>query len=157
MSRITFMVNGAKVECDLPPQTPLLYYLRNDLELNGPKFGCGLGQCGACTILVDGVATRSCITMVEDVEAAEIVTLDGLGNRENPHPLQKAFIDKQAMQCGYCTNGMIMTAAGLLSENATPTEDEIKQTLSANLCRCGAHKRVVAAIQQGAREMADDS
>lgn len=157
MSRITFMVNGVRVGCDLPPETPLLYYLRNDLELNGPKFGCGLGQCGACTILVDGVATRSCITMVEDVAAAEIITLDGLGNRENPHPLQKAFIDRQAMQCGYCTNGMIMTAAELLSENATPTEDEIRQALSANLCRCGAHQRVIAAIQQGAREMADDS
>ncbi len=156
-STINFIVNGSKCECDLPSGTPLLYYLRNDLELNGPKFGCGLGQCGACTILVNGVATRSCITLVEDVSDAEVITLDGLGSREDPHPLQSAFIDQQAAQCGYCMNGMIMTAVGFLAKNSTPTEGEIKEAVSANLCRCGTHQRIIAAIKQGAKGMANES
>lgn len=150
------VINGKEVFCTVNPQTPLLYFLRNDLSLNGPKFGCGLGQCGACSILVDGEVERSCITMVEDVKNKEVLTLEGLGSRANPHPLQKAFMDHQAMQCGYCSNGMIMTAAALLNENPVRTEDEIKQALSENLCRCGAHQRVVAAVRQGAKEMADE-
>lgn len=150
-------VNAAEVVCTVSAETPLLYFLRNDLGLNGPKFGCGLGQCGACMVLVNGVAIRSCITRVADVEDKEVITLEGLGTRGNPHPLQKAFIDWQAMQCGYCTNGMIMTAVSLLNEIPVPTDKEIKHALSANLCRCGAHQRVIAAIKQGAQEMANES
>ena len=143
-------VNSETLVVSVTPETPLLYVLRNDAKLNGPKFGCGLGQCGACTVLLDGVATRSCITPISSVARAKVVTLEGLGTVERPHPLQRAFIDEQAAQCGYCTNGMIMTAKGLLDGNPRPTTQEIKQALSNNLCRCGSHLRVVRAVQRAA-------
>jgi len=135
----------ATVDCD--GQTPLLYVLRNDLSLNGPKFGCGLGQCGACTVLIDGQPARSCVMPVAAVGGRSIVTLDGLSTNGAPHPLQRAFIEAQAVQCGYCVNGMIMTAKALLERNKAPTEDEIKRALSGNLCRCGSHNRIVKAVQ----------
>src|SRR5699024_7160045 len=125
----------------------LLYVLRDELKLNGPKFGCGLTQCGACTVLVDGQAIRSCQTPVSEIEDAEITTLDGLGSEDNPGPLQQAFIDEQAAQCGYCMNGMIMTAKALLEDNPDPSDDDIRQALAPNLCRCGTHTRVLRAIK----------
>ena len=150
MSSIALTVNGRAHTVDLDPATPLLYALSDDLALNGPKFGCGLGQCGACTVLIDGVARRSCITPLSSVGNAKIVTLEGLGTLERPHALQRAFIDEQAAQCGYCTNGMIMTAKGLLDGNPKPSAQEIKQALSNNLCRCGTHLRIVKAVQRAA-------
>ena len=140
---------SVSVECD--GQTPLLYVLRNDLALNGPKFGCGLGQCGACTVLLDGKPVRSCVMPVASVGNAQISTLDGLSRDGAPDPLQRAFIEAQAAQCGYCTNGMIMTAKALLEQNKAPTEGEIKQALSGKLCRCGSHNRIVRAVQQAAK------
>jgi nicotinate dehydrogenase subunit A len=140
------------VSCE--EDTPLLYILRNDLALNGPKFGCGLGQCGACTVLINGQPTRSCIAAVGDVGEAPIVTLDGLSTGDKPHPLQRAFIDVQAAQCGYCTNGMIMTAKALLDANRNPVDAAIKDALSANLCRCGIHNRIVKAVRIAATELA---
>jgi len=125
--------------------------LRNDLALNGPQFGCGLGQCGACTVLINGKAVRSCVMPVASVGEASIVTLDGLSKGGAPHALQRAFIEAQAAQCGYCTNGMIMTAAALLEQKKVPTEGEIKQALSGNLCRCGSHNRIVKAVQLAAK------
>src|SRR6266567_9513209 len=136
MSNVTLKVNGKAHTLDIDPSTPLLYILRNDLELRGPRFGCGLGQCGACTILVDGEAVRSCQLPVSGVGVGKITTLEGLGTVEKPHRLQQAFIDEQAVQCGYCINGMIMQAAALLAKNAKPSADEIKQALAENLCRC---------------------
>ena len=128
------------------PDTPLLYVLRNDFELNGAKFGCGLSQCGACTVLVDGVATRSCVTPIGSSSRAEITTLEGLGTLDKLHPLQQAFIDEQAAQCGYCTNGMIMAAKELLDRNPRPTEAQVRDALAGNLCRCGTHNRIVRAV-----------
>jgi nicotinate dehydrogenase subunit A len=145
-------INGQTLVASVTPETPLLYVLRNDAKLNGPKFGCGLGQCGACTVLLDGVATRSCITPISTVGGAKVVTLEGLGTVERPHPLQQAFIDEQAAQCGYCTNGMIMTAKAFLDTNPRPATQEIKQALSNNLCRCGTHLRVVKAVQRAAEQ-----
>jgi nicotinate dehydrogenase subunit A len=145
-------VNGETLVVSVTPETPLLYVLRNDAKLNGPKFGCGLGQCGACTVLLDGVPTRSCITPISAVGNAKVVTLEGLGTVEHPHPMQQAFIDEQAAQCGYCTNGMIMTAKAFLDTNPRPTTQEIKQALSNNLCRCGTHLRVVKAVQRAAEQ-----
>jgi nicotinate dehydrogenase subunit A len=145
-------VNGATLAVSVTPETPLLYVLRNDGKLNGPKFGCGLGQCGACTVLLDGVATRACVTLISAVGSANVVTLEGLGTLEKPHALQQAFIDEQAAQCGYCTNGMIMTAKAFLDTNPRPTVQQIKQALSNNLCRCGTHLRVVKAIQRVAEQ-----
>lgn len=145
--RIGLRVNDEFREADVSPDTPLLYVLRDDFGLLGPKFGCGLGQCGACTVHVDGRAVRSCITPVEAVADSAIVTLEGLGGPENAHPLQQAFIDHQALQCGYCTNGMIMTAAAFLSHNPDPDETGIRGALSANLCRCGSHSRIVEAVK----------
>ena len=147
-------VNGQSREATAEATTPLLYVLRNDLELNGPKFGCGLGQCGACMVLVDGVAMRSCQMPVSAVEDKPVTTLEGLGSRDSLHPLQKAFIDEQAMQCGYCINGMIMSAKALLDRNPEANEAEIKVALDGNLCRCGSHNRIVRAIERAAREMA---
>jgi nicotinate dehydrogenase subunit A len=126
--------------------------LRNDAKLNGPKFGCGLGQCGACTVLLDGVATRACITSISAVGSGKVVTLEGLGTIEKPHALQRAFIDEQAVQCGYCTNGMIMTAKAFLDTNPRPTVQQRKEALSNNLCRCGTHLRVVKAVQRAAEQ-----
>ena len=135
------------------PETPLLYVLRNDLGLNGPKFGCGLGQCGACAASVGGTLTRTCSIALRDVGDAPIVTLEGLGTTQKLHPLQKAFIDEQAAQCGYCSNGMIMAAKALLDQNRNPSEDEIKDALADQLCRCGVHNRVVRAVRRAAMEL----
>jgi nicotinate dehydrogenase subunit A len=145
-------VNGrvAPVSVD-DPDTPLLYVLRDDLGLHGPRFGCGLGQCGACTVHVDGQAVRSCITPVSSLKAgAKIVTLEGLGSLDKPHPVQAAFIAEQAAQCGYCINGMIMQSAALLNETPKPDEAAIRQALAQNLCRCGTHQRIVRAVQRAA-------
>jgi nicotinate dehydrogenase subunit A len=148
---IRIRVNGSEHEVSAAPDTPLLYVLRNDLSLNGPKFGCGLGQCGACTVHVDGAPRRSCVTDVSAVVGKEVVTLEGLGTAERPHPVQQAFIDEQAAQCGYCMNGMIMRAAALLARTPRPARDEILTAMSANLCRCGTHMRIVRAIERAAQ------
>jgi nicotinate dehydrogenase subunit A len=153
---IDLNVNDKEVQLDIEPDTPLLYALRNDLKLNGPKFGCGVAQCGACTVLVDGDPARSCITPVGSVVGRGIVTLEGLGSREDPHPLQAAFIREQAMQCGYCANGMMMTAAALLEKEENPTEEQIRMALRGNLCRCGAHGRIVRAISEAAQIYSGD-
>ena len=146
------LVNGEARAVDAAPDTPLLYVLRNDLGLNGPKFGCGLGQCGACAALVGGKLTRTCSVALADVKDAPIVTLEGLGTLQKPHPLQKAFIDAQAAQCGYCSNGMIMAAKALLDRNPKPSDEEIKDALADQLCRCGIHNRVVSAVRKVALE-----
>jgi nicotinate dehydrogenase subunit A len=150
---VTLVVNNRSRMLDVDPDTPLLYVLRNDLELHGPKFGCGLGQCGACTVLMDGVAIRSCVTPVSSVAQRKISTLEGLGSAAKPHPIQRAFIEEQAAQCGYCINGMIMTAKALLDRSPTPTDGEIKQALAGNLCRCGTHLRIIRAIRRAAVAM----
>lgn len=147
-------VNGQPVTVRCEEDVPLLYILRNDLSLNGPKFGCGLGQCGACTALVDGIPVRSCMTAIGSVGNASVETLDGLAVDGRLHPLQVAFLDTQAAQCGYCTNGMIMTAKALLDKNGSPDDAAIRNALSANLCRCGVHNRIVQAVHLAAREMA---
>ena len=147
-------VNGQPREATVEADTPLLYVLRNDLELNGAKFGCGLGQCGSCTVLVDGQPERSCRVPVGAVADKPITTLEGLGTPDAPHPLQKAFIDEQAMQCGYCINGMIMSAKALLDRNPRPDATAIRAALEGNLCRCGSHNRIVRAIERAARELA---
>jgi nicotinate dehydrogenase subunit A len=147
----TIRVNGTQVTVDADPATPLLYILRNDAGLTGPHFGCGLGQCGACTVHINGQAVRSCQRPLSSVGAQdEIVTLEGLGKPDNPHKLQTAFIEEQAVQCGYCTNGMIMQAADFLSKNPKPSEAEIKTALANNLCRCAAHLRIVRAVKRAA-------
>ncbi len=152
-SQITLRVNGTdhKVAVD-DPDMPLLYALRDDLQLRSPKFGCGLGQCGACTVLIDGEATRSCIIRAVDAEGRQITTLEGLGSPEQPSRVQAAFIAVQAAQCGYCTNGMIMTATALLNRQPHPTEGDVREALAQNLCRCGSHVRVLAAVLRAARE-----
>jgi nicotinate dehydrogenase subunit A len=147
-------VNGTARRANVEPDTPLLYILRNDLELSGPRFGCGLSQCGACTVLIDGRPTRSCVTPVVSVGAKSVLTLEGLGSKDKLHPLQKAFIEEQAAQCGYCTNGMIMAAKALLDRTPKPTEAQIKKGLAANLCRCGTHNRIVRAVLRASREAA---
>jgi nicotinate dehydrogenase subunit A len=151
---LTLTVNGNARTVAVEPDTPLLYVLRNDLELNGAKFGCGLAQCGACTVVVDGKATRSCVTPVGSVTGKPITTIEGLGSLERLHPLQRAFIAEQAAQCGYCINGMVMTAKALLDRNKQPTEPQIRAALADNFCRCGTHNRIVRAIQRAAKEMA---
>jgi nicotinate dehydrogenase subunit A len=143
-------VNGSDHDIAVQPDTPLLNVLHNDLALNGPKFGCGLGQCGACTVHVDGAPRRSCVTDISSVVGKEVVTLEGLGTPDRPHPLQQAFIDEQAAQCGYCINGMIMRAAALLARTPHPSRDEILSAMSANLCRCGTHMRIVRAVARAA-------
>jgi nicotinate dehydrogenase subunit A len=148
--RIT--VNGTEHAVTAEGNTPLLYILRNDLGLNGPKFGCGLGQCGACTALIAGHETRTCLFPLSAVGEAPILTLEGLGTEEKPHPLQKAFIAEQAAQCGYCTNGMIMTAKALLDRSPHPDRAEICQALAGNLCRCGTHLRIIGAIESVAKD-----
>jgi nicotinate dehydrogenase subunit A len=154
MSTITLKVNGSTHTLDLDPATPLLYALSDDLGLRGPKFGCGLGQCGACTVIIKGQAIRSCITPVSQVEGAGITTLEGLGTAEKPHPLQKAFIDEQAAQCGFCVNAVIMTAKALLDKNPKASDQEIQQGLSNVLCRCFTHVRMLRAIKRAGQEMA---
>jgi nicotinate dehydrogenase subunit A len=146
-------VNGKKHSLDVTPDTPLLYVLRNDLGLNGPKFGCGLGQCGACTVLMDGTAILSCVMTVAQTAGHRIVTLEGLGSPEKPHPLQRAFIEEQAAQCGYCSNGMIMKSKELLDRTPNPTEPEIRQALASNLCRCGTHNNIIRAVRRAAGEI----
>ncbi len=143
---ISLKVNGSTRSVDAEPDTPLLYILRNDLDLNGAKFGCGLAQCGACTVLVNGTAVRSCVTPIGRLGQAEITTIEGLGTVEKPHPLQTAFIEEQAAQCGYCINGMIMSAAELLKSNSQPKEDDVRRALAGNLCRCGTHNRIIRAV-----------
>lgn len=144
-------VNGSTYQIEADADTPLLYILRNDLALNGPKFGCGLGECGACTVLIDGVAARSCVLPLRSVAGHDITTLEGLGSPETPGPVQQAFIDQQAAQCGYCLNGMIMTIQALLNRHPHPTEQQIRQELKYNLCRCGTHIEIVAAALQAAQ------
>jgi len=148
---ISLKVNGSTRSVDAEPDTPLLYVLRNDLELNGAKFGCGLAQCGACTVLVNGTATRSCVTPIGRLGEAEVTTIEGLGTLEKPHPLQSAFIEEQAAQCGYCINGMIMSAAELLKRKQHPTEEDVRAGLAANLCRCGTHNRIIRAVMRAAQ------
>jgi len=150
MARISLRVNNQSRVVDTDPTTPLLYVLRDDLELHGPRFGCGLGQCGACTVIMDGSAVRSCSIPVTAAQNRSITTLEGLGSLEHPHFLQTAFIEEQAAQCGYCMNGMIMTAKVLLDKNPHPNDDQIKQALNGNLCRCGSHVRVIRAIKRAA-------
>jgi nicotinate dehydrogenase subunit A len=150
---LTLKVNGKSHRVEAEPDTPLLYALRNDLALNGAKFGCGLAQCGACTVLVDGKAALSCVTTVGNASGAEVVTLEGLGNIDNPHPLQRAFIAEQAAQCGYCVPGMIMGAMDLLARNPNPNAQDVREALAGNLCRCGTHDRIVRAVLRAAREM----
>jgi nicotinate dehydrogenase subunit A len=152
MAKYTLRVNGAQRDVVVEGDTPLLYVLRNDLELNGPKFGCGLAQCGACTVLIDGKAVRSCVTPVSAVKGA-VETIEGLGTEEKLHPIQKAFIEEQACQCGYCGNGMVMSAKALLATNPRPTNEEIRKALNGHLCRCASHNRIVRAVQKAAKEM----
>ena len=150
MATRSLNVNGRTVSLSVDdPDTPLLYVLRNELGLHGPRFGCGLGQCGACTVHVDGAAVRSCVTPLSAV-TGQIVTLEGLGTDAAPHPVQQAFIDEQAVQCGYCINGMIMQSAAFLARNPKPSEDEVKAELVNNLCRCGTHLRIVRAVMRAA-------
>ena len=150
MARFTLKVNGKARSVDADPDTPMLYVLHDNLALHGPKFGCGLNQCGACTIHLNGEAVRSCVLPISAVKDRAITTLEGLGTTANPSKLQQAFIDEQAAQCGYCINGMIMTSAALLAKNRNPSESDIRNALAGNLCRCGTHQRIVAAIKRAA-------
>ena len=152
MAVMNFKVNGRAQSVDVDPATPLLYVLSDDLELRGPKFGCGLGQCGSCTVIVKGQAIRSCITPVSSIAGAEVTTLEGIGTVEKPHPIQKAFIDEQAIQCGFCVNGVIMTAKAFLDRTPRATDAQIQQAMSGVLCRCGTHVRMMRAIQRYAKE-----
>ena len=150
---IPLSVNGKTHRLDVEPDTPLLYVLRDDLALHGPKFGCGLAQCGACTVLLDGAAARSCVVPVSRAAGRNVVTLEGLGSSERPHPVQQAFIEEQAAQCGYCVNGMIMTSKALLDRTPDPSDRQIRQALAENLCRCGTHQRILAAVKRAAAAM----
>lgn len=151
---LSLTVNGHTHSLPVPADAPLLTVLRNDLGLNGPKFGCGLGECGACTVLVDGTAARACVIPVGGVAGRSITTLEGLGTRDQLHPVQQAFIDEQAAQCGYCLNGMIMMATALLAREPNPSEARIRSELSGNLCRCGTHVEIVRAVQRAAQLLA---
>jgi nicotinate dehydrogenase subunit A len=148
MPRLNLRVNGRAHTVDVDDSTPLLYVLTDELALNGPKFGCGLGQCGACTVIVKGQAIRSCVTAVKTVAGAEVTTLEGLGTSEKPHPIQQAFIDEQAAQCGFCLSGVILAAKALVDRTPRPTEQQIEQALSGVLCRCFGHTRMIAAIKR---------
>jgi len=150
---VTLSINGKTQQLDVEPDTPLLYVLRDDLELHGAKFGCGLAQCGACTVVVDGQAVRSCSIEVSKVAGKKITTLEGLGSSAKPHPIQKAFIDEGAAQCGYCINGMIMTSKALLDRTPDPSEKQIRHALAGNLCRCGTHPRIIRAVKRAATAM----
>ena len=154
MSAIHLKVNGRSHTLDLDPSTPLLYALSDDLELRGPKFGCGLGQCGSCTVIINGRATRSCITPVRAVAGAEITTLEGIGTADKPHPLQRAFVEEQAAQCGFCVNAVIMTAKAFLDKNPKASAEQIQEALSGVLCRCFASVRMLRAIEKAGKEMA---
>ena len=150
---IRLIVNGQQRDVDVDPDTPLLYVLRNDFGLHGTKFGCGLGQCGSCTVLVAGRAVRSCMLPVQAVAGQEVTTIEGLGSPERPHPLQAAFIEEQAAQCGYCTPGIVMTAKAILDQTPRPTEAQVKEALVEVLCRCGTHDRVIRALMKAAATM----
>ena len=150
---IELNVNGRPQAVDADPATPLLYVLRDHLALNGAKFGCGLGQCGACTVMIDGKAAFSCVTPIAVLPGRKITTVEGLGTADNPRPLQQAFIDEQAAQCGYCIDGMIMRAQALLEANPSPTDDEVRRHMMPNLCRCGTHMRILRAVQRAAQVM----
>jgi nicotinate dehydrogenase subunit A len=152
---IRLTVNGRIHDVDAAPDTALLYVLRNDLELNGPKYGCGLGECGTCVVLIDGVAARSCVIPVSGCVDREILTLEGLGSRDRPDSVQQAFIEEQAAQCGYCLNGMIMTTKALLMRNPRPSEAEVLEALRYNLCRCGAHIEITRAAMRAAGHLAE--
>ena len=152
---IRLNVNGRICDVTAAPDTALLYVLRNDLELNGPKFGCGLGECGACTVLIDGQAARACVIPIDGCAGRHIVTLEGLGSRDRPDPVQQAFIEEQAAQCGYCLNGMIMTTRALLTINPHPSEAEAREALRYNLCRCGAHVEIMRAVMRAAGQPAE--
>jgi nicotinate dehydrogenase subunit A len=147
----SFEVNGTATKVDVEPDTPLLYVLRDNLQLNAAKFGCGLGQCGACTVLVEGEPVFSCVTPVAMIEGKKVTTLEGLGTATNPGALQRAFIDEQAAQCGYCIPGMMMRAAGLLRKTPSPTDAQIREALLPNLCRCGTHMRILRAVRRAAK------
>jgi aerobic-type carbon monoxide dehydrogenase small subunit (CoxS/CutS family) len=155
MSNITLKVNGKSHSVDVEPATPLLYVLRNDLSLRGPRFGCGLGQCGACTVIINGVATRSCITPVSSVKN-EITTLEGIAKNGKLHPVQQAWIEEQVPQCGFCQNGQIMTAKALLDKNPNPTDSQIRETMARTLCRCMTYYRVQLAIKRAAKMIASN-
>jgi nicotinate dehydrogenase subunit A len=147
------VVNGVKRQTGLPGRTPLLAYLRNDLELNGPKYGCGLAECGSCTVLVDGVAARACVLTLADVQGRAIVTLEGLAQGAQMHPVQAAFVKEAGAQCGYCLNGMIMTTVALLNEKPEPDDAEIREALRYNLCRCGAHVEIFHSVKRAIADM----
>ena len=151
MARASLRVNGKAYIVDVEADCPLLYVLRDDLAMNNPRFGCGLGQCGACTVLIDNRAVRSCLLAVSRAAGKEIVTLEGLGSPENPHPVQKAFIDEQAFQCGYCLNGWVLTAKALLDKNPHPTEAEMRRAFESLVCRCGSHVGIFSAVRKAAR------
>jgi nicotinate dehydrogenase subunit A len=150
---IRLSVNGRPRETSADPDTPLLYVLRNDLGLHGTKFGCGLGQCGACTVMVGGQAIRSCVTPLHAIAGHDVTTIEGLGVPERPHPVQAAFIEEQAAQCGYCTPGIVMAAAAFLAQTPRPTDAQIREALAGNLCRCGTHDRVIRAVKRAAAAM----
>jgi nicotinate dehydrogenase subunit A len=154
MAKISLRVNGETQVVDADPEMPLLYALRNDLHLNGPMFGCGMAQCGACTVIVDGVAIRSCVTPVASAQNKAVTTLEGLGSTKKMHKIQQAFVDEQAVQCGYCINGMIMTTKALLDKNPKPTDGQIKEALAGNLCRCGTHIRIMRAVKRASGQLA---
>lgn len=153
VKKVSFTLNNRTQRVQLPPDTPLLYVLRSVIGMTEPKFGCGLGQCSACMVLMNGRATHSCTLPLSSVEGQEILTLGALGSRENPHPIQKAFIEEQAMQCGYCINGVIMAGKSLLDQNPDPSDDEIRNALAPVLCRCGAHHRMIKAIKRAAKKI----
>lgn len=153
-STITLHINGRSHQLDVDPQTPLLYLLRNELELNGPKYGCGIEQCGSCMVLLDGKAKPSCVMPAAGAAHYQITTLEGLGDEDKVHPVQRAFIEEQAAQCGYCLNGMIISAKALLDNNPSPSESEIREALEGVLCRCGTHTRMIRAVKRAARDRA---
>jgi nicotinate dehydrogenase subunit A len=153
VAQISLKVNNKVHVVNVDPTTPLLYVLRDDLELHGPRFGCGLAQCGACSVIMDGNAIRSCVTPVSAVQGRNVTTLEGLGSVAKPHALQAAFIDEQAAQCGFCMNGILMNSKALLDKNPNPSEDDIKRALDPILCRCGSHLRVIRAIQRAAQAL----
>ena len=152
--RFQLRVNGRAATVEVDPSTPLLYVLRNDLRLDGPRFGCGLGQCGACTVLAAGEPIRSCLIPVSAAAGKEIVTLEGLGTLQHPHPVQQAFISEQAAQCGYCMSGVILTAKAFLDKNPNPTDEQIRQALAGILCRCGTHLEIIRAVKRAAQDRA---
>ena len=153
MAKISLRVNGKPLVIDADADMPLLYALRNDLQLNGPKFGCGLAQCGACTVIMDGNAIRSCVTPMSAVQNKSVTTLEGLGSTKKLHKIQQAFIDEQAAQCGYCINGMIMSSKALLDKNPKPTDSQIREALAGNLCRCGTHIRILRAVKRASGQL----